>query len=111
LINQNVKSCGCKKRKRQDFCAICGAPIPDGSKYYNFCSDACAEKGKEKSRKKYTEKKRAERMTKKKPARAVSSLDKVLKELREYNERNNTNLSYGQFVHKYYNSNNKSSSA
>lgn len=73
-------------------CRHCGKEFLAEYGPQRYCSQSCYE-GKENeertSRKMKTQKKKAE---------PNMSLQKVLKDLKEYNEKNNCHLSYGQYV-------------
>ena len=69
-------------------CRCCGAKLKDGEHLY--CSDNCEKRGKEM----WEKEKRKSNYQKQLP------INIILKQLREYNKINNTNLSYGQYVAK-----------
>ena len=73
-------------RRKITHCRCCGARIIDkGSRY---CSARCKERG--------------ERLyaleLKRRKLREESPINEIIKKLKEYNELNNTNYSYGQYV-------------
>lgn len=77
-----------------DNCYFCGEEYQ--MEYYNqkYCCEKCKREGqKEQQRKRY-----AKRKTQKGNGKIKNDLDSVLAELREYNEKNNCCISYGQFV-------------
>jgi endogenous inhibitor of DNA gyrase (YacG/DUF329 family) len=81
-------------------CLICGNIINPHSKRKRYCSAKCAAIGNsqnaEKNRQLIKEK-RTEAAAKKSKLK-LSSLDKTLKALNDYNKQHGTNLSYGRFV-------------
>lgn len=70
-------------------CRCCGAKL--GQNEYLYCSADCEERGK----------KMWEKQKKKLNYERQLPLNIILKELREYNRLNKTNLSYGQYVAKF----------
>ncbi len=74
------------KTKETKHCRCCGAKITDGEKEY--CSSACKKRGEELWR----------REANRRIASRNSPINKILRELNEYNKENNTKYSYGQYV-------------
>lgn len=74
------------KLKPQAYCQCCGAKLAKGERGY--CSPACRKKGEEMRR----------RELKKHNNMLSSSLFQTVREVDEYNAKNHTDLSYGQYV-------------
>ncbi len=72
--------------KTSSHCRCCGARLAPGEKEY--CSDVCRKRGEE----------MWSRELKKRKLRRKSSLNRIIAELTEYNQRNHTDYSYGQYV-------------
>ena len=68
------------------YCRCCGAKLARGEKGY--CSPSCRKKGEEMRR----------RELKKRGAMLSSPLFQIVREVDEYNAKNHTDLSYGQYV-------------
>lgn len=81
------------------FCDICGVEIPKDSPRKKYCSEECAYKGMLKRSEKCNQIKRAEEAKAKTNKRkTIPPLDKILKDLNQYNKKHGTHLSYGQYV-------------
>ena len=74
------------RTKAVSYCRCCGAKTADSDKEY--CSPACRKKGEEMRR----------RELKKKRELLSSPLFQTVREVDEYNKKNRTNYSYGQYV-------------
>lgn len=96
ITAKKVISCGCAKIKKRAVCKICDNPIPADSPYKDFCGDECKDKSKAINQMRFKNKGKGAKMKAKKYT--LSPLDKVLADLRAYNEKNGTHLSYGQYV-------------
>lgn len=81
-------------------CLICGNIINPNSRRKNYCSPECASKANAQIAKKHRDilkAKRAEEAEKRtKPKK--SGLDKALKEIAKYNQKNGTCISYGRYA-------------
>ena len=92
-----TNNCGCSQEK-ETYCVICGKKLEGEQRKY--CGLDCQKEGNRlnnlKNGKAKREKNAEDKRNKK---QALSPLDKTLRELRRYNEKHGTNLSYGQFVH------------
>ncbi len=103
IKNNVVKSCGCNKisnRLRLEFCANCGEKIPADSKNYKYCCEECAKEGNRLKMRQNAERKKREKLeNKNNNYKNLSPLDRTLIELREYNRKHKTNLSYGEYVY------------
>lgn len=81
-------NCGSESihEKWHKYCLNCGKTLYESNSF--FCSEACRKRGKEIWSKELSDRRK----------RRNSEINKILKELREYNALHKTNYSYGQFV-------------
>ncbi len=77
-------------------CEVCGKKFTKTHQYEKYCCDECRKVAQKEYFKRYEEKRRAKKTQPNKAPK--ETLDKILKQLDRYNKKNNTCLSYGQFV-------------
>lgn len=77
-----------------DFCYYCGKDYQQTNYNQKYCCDECQRAAHNENQKKRYAKRKKQREANK----SKNDLDSVLAELREYNEKNNCCISYGQFV-------------